>query len=139
MDTVILHPMAVHFPIALLMVGFLFDVISLFFKKEKCLSKAGLYLMILGTLGAVAAVMTGMLFSKELTGFGGHKKEIHEMFAVITLIIMLLACIVRIIIVSMKKEESSLKWVVFLLFAAGTGFVAYTGLLGGKLVYEVML
>jgi len=36
-----IHPMLVHFPIALIMAGFLFDVIFLVFKKEQCLSKAG--------------------------------------------------------------------------------------------------
>jgi uncharacterized membrane protein len=35
------HPMLVHFPIALIMIGFLAEVISLFVKKEACLSFAG--------------------------------------------------------------------------------------------------
>jgi uncharacterized membrane protein len=133
------HPLTVHFPIALLLVGFLFDVISLFFKKDKCLSKAGLYLMILGTLGAVAAYFTGEYFSIELTGFAGEKKETHEIFAKITMFIMLAASAIRIFLVIKKKEESGFKWLVFVLFLIGCGFVAYTGFLGGKLVYEIML
>ena len=39
--------MIVHFPIALIIVGFFAEVVSLFFKSEKCLSKTGFYLMIL--------------------------------------------------------------------------------------------
>jgi hypothetical protein len=46
------HPMIVHFPVALILVGFLADVVFLFLKKELCLSKMGLYLMVLGTLKA---------------------------------------------------------------------------------------
>jgi uncharacterized membrane protein len=59
-DTVHIHPMIVHFPIALLIVGFLFDILSLFIKKE-FYSNAGFYLLILGTLGIIAAYFTGNL------------------------------------------------------------------------------
>jgi len=31
-----LHPVLVHFPVALIIVGFLADISSLIFKKEKC-------------------------------------------------------------------------------------------------------
>lgn len=58
-----LHPMIVHFPVALIIVGFTAEVVSLFFKSEKCLSKTGFYLMILGTLAAIAAWLTGQLFT----------------------------------------------------------------------------
>ena len=51
--------MIVHFPIALITVGFLADVFSLFFKNEKCLSKTGFYLMVMGALSAIAAWSTG--------------------------------------------------------------------------------
>jgi uncharacterized membrane protein len=134
------HPLSVHFPIALLLVGFFLDVISLIFKKEKCLSRAGFYLMILGTLGAVAAYFTGEFFSKEMAGntFFTDKKETHELFAKTTMFIMLAASALRIFMVIKKKETGILKWIVFVLFFAGCLFVAYTGLLGGKIEYEVI-
>ena len=40
-----LHPLLVHFPIALVMFGFLAEAASLLFKKEAWLSKAGFYLV----------------------------------------------------------------------------------------------
>lgn len=49
-----LHPMLVHFPIALVVFGFLADAVSLFYKKETCLSKTGFYLLVIGTLAAIA-------------------------------------------------------------------------------------
>jgi uncharacterized membrane protein len=134
-----LHPLSVHFPIALILVGFLFDFLSLIFKKEQWLSKAGLYLMVLGTLGAVAAVLTGEFFSKELTGFAGEKKEFHEIIAKTAMYIMIAASVLRIIPLLMKKEIAWLKWTVFVLFLAGCVFVGYAGLLGGQLVYDIML
>ena len=139
MNTEHFHPLTVHFPIALLLVGFFLEFLSLIFKKEHCLSKAGFYLMILGTLGAVAAYFTGEFFSKDLIGLAGEKKEFHEVMAKTTMFIMIAATIIRIILIRIKKEKTAWKWLVFALYLAGAGFVAYTGLLGGQLVYDIML
>jgi uncharacterized membrane protein len=48
-----LHPLIVHFPIALITAGFFFEVDSLFFRSEKCLSKTGFYLMVPGSIAAI--------------------------------------------------------------------------------------
>jgi uncharacterized membrane protein len=133
------HPLSVHFPIALIMVGFLFDLLYIFFKKEHCLSKAGFFLMILGTLGAVAAFFTGEYFSKDLIGPAGKVKETHEIFAKTTMYLMIGASLIRIYAVAAKKDKGWLKWLVFVLYMAGAGLVSYTGFLGGSLVYDYML
>lgn len=139
-DTSHFHPMIVHFPVALLAVGFLADFISLFFsKKEPCLSKLGFYLMILGTLGAVAGYLTGEYFTQEMAGAAGELKENHELFAKITMYVMIAASALRIFAVISKKDKGILKWVVFVMYAIGTASVAYTGFLGGSLVYNVMI
>jgi uncharacterized membrane protein len=134
-----LHPLTVHFPIALILAGFLFDFLFIIFKKEHCLSKAGFYLMILGTLGAVAAFLTGEFFSKNLAGPAGDVKEVHEMWAKITMYTMIAASLIRIYLVATKKDKGGLRWLVFVLYLAGAGLVAYTGFMGGSLVYDYML
>ena len=68
-DLTHLHPMIVHFPIALLIVGFLADAIGLFTKRE-FFTKAGFYLLILGTLGVVAAYLTGNYAGEGVTEAG---------------------------------------------------------------------
>ena len=86
-----LHPMIVHFPIALITVGFIADVVSLFFKSEKCLSSTGFYLMVLGTLAAIAAWSSGQLFTEEPTQ--GEILKVfhnHETGALITMILMII-------------------------------------------------
>lgn len=133
------HPLSVHFPIVLILVGFLFDLIALFFRKDHCLSKAGFFLMILGTLGAVASFLTGEFFSKELIGPAGEVKETHQLMAKITMFVMIAASVIRIYAVIAKKDKGFFKWIVFALFLAGAAFVAYTGMLGGTLVYDYML
>jgi uncharacterized membrane protein len=135
-----LHPMIVHFPVALILIGFLADVVYLFFKKEKCLSKTGFYLMILGTLGAAAAFTTGHLFTSEpAEGEIVKVYSQHETGALITLIIMSIGSIVRIYYVVKKKEETPLKWIVFGLYLLGTIAVSFTGFMGGSMVYDYMM
>lgn len=135
-----LHPMIVHFPIALITIGFLADVLSMFLKEEKCLSKTGLYLMVLGALAAVAAWSTGQLFTNEpAQGAIVEVFEKHETGALITMIIMLIGSAFRIWLVTSKKEESSLKWVAFGLYLIGFCAVTFTGFMGGTMVYNYMM
>jgi uncharacterized membrane protein len=135
-----LHPMVVHFPIALILAGILADVAFMICKKEICFSKAGLYLMILGTLGAAAAFLSGeFLTSHPEEGEIMTVFEKHETGAWVTLIVMLIGSALRIYLVSAKKEETSLKWAVFALFLVGAAAVSYTGFFGGSMVYEFMV
>jgi len=132
--------MLVHFPIALIMVGFIADVVSLFWKKEQCLSKTGFYLMILGTLAALAAWGSGHLFTAEPTeGSLVSIFEKHTTGALITILLMIAASALRIWLVVKKKEESGLKWVVFGLYFLGCAAVAFTGFIGGTMVYNYMM
>ncbi len=138
-DSSHLHPMLVHFPIALIVVGFLADFLSLIFKKEQCLSKAGLYLMVLGTLGAIAAFLTGEFFTKDLAGEAGKVQETHELFASLTMYIMIVASFFRIYLISTNKEASNLKWIFFILYAVGALAVSITGFFGGTMVYKYLI
>jgi uncharacterized membrane protein len=134
------HPMIVHFPIALIIVGFLADVVFLFFKSEKCLSKTGFYLMILGAIAAIAAWTTGQLFTSEPSQ-GEILKifEKHETGALITMILMIIGAAIRIYLVIRKKEDTSLKWVVFILYLLAFCSISFTGFMGGTMVYKFMM
>lgn len=133
------HPMLVHFPIALVVFGFLADVISIYFKKEACLSKLGYYLLIIGTLTAFTAWATGVLFTAEMSGSAGEIKETHEMFAWITLGILIVTSIIRIVYNAKYPENINLKWVAFVLYGLAAISVSITGFYGGTLVYNYMM
>ena len=135
-----LHPMLVHFPIALITVGFVAEVVSLFFKSEKCLSKTGFYLMILGTLGAIVAWSTGQLFTGEPTQGAILKVfQKHETGALITMALMIAGSIFRIWLVVRKKEETPLKWIAFGFYFLAFIAVTFTGYMGGTMVYDFMI
>jgi uncharacterized membrane protein len=132
--------MIVHFPIALITIGFLADLLSMFLKEEKWLSKSAFYLMVIGSLAAVAAWSTGQLFTDEPTqGAIVDVFEKHETGALITMIIMVIGSAFRIWLVVNKKEESALKWVAFALYFIGFCAVTYTGFMGGTMVYNYMM
>lgn len=134
-----LHPMLVHFPIALLLIGFVADVVYAFNKKEPCLSKFGFYLLIAGTLAALVALFSGALFTSEMSGSAGEIKETHEMFAWITVGAALVTSVLRIIMQIRKPESSGLTWTAFALYALTAILVIITGFYGGTLVYNYMM
>ena len=136
-DTQHIHPMIVHFPIALLIIGLLADAAGLFLKKE-FFSKAGFYLLILGTIGLIAAYISGNLAGEGVTeaGFLKQALETHEEAAELSVWLMAFAALVRIAFVAVKKYSGVLKWSAFALFLIGVLSIARTGYYGGELVYK---
>ena len=135
-----LHPMLVHFPIALVSAGFLFELIYLFRKKEICLTKAGYYLLILGTLAAVFTWLSGAFFTAEMEGAAGQVRETHALMATITVILLIIAAAIRIYVTVKKKDANKvLKKITFIVYALATISVLTTGFFGGTLVYNYMM
>lgn len=135
-----IHPMLVHFPIALTAVGFFFELIYLFYKKEVCLTRAGYYLLVLGTLATIVTWLSGGLFTPDMSGAAGALRETHAMFGTITMVLLLIASSIRIYLSVKKKEENKkLKNIAFILYGLATISVFITGNLGGTLVYNYMM
>ncbi len=132
-----IHPMIVHFPIALLFVGFLADAIGIILKKEFFI-RAGFYLLILGTIGVISAYLSGNYAGEGVTEAGALKQalESHEDAATLTLWLMVGAALIRIAMVVLKKYIGFYRWVAFIIFFLGVLSVARTGFYGGELVYK---
>jgi uncharacterized membrane protein len=54
-----IHPLVVHFPIALLVIAVLFDAARIYFKEESWLQKMVLALYATGSAGLIAAFWSG--------------------------------------------------------------------------------
>ncbi len=136
-----LHPLSVHFPIALITIGFLFDLVYLWYKKEPCLTKAGYYLQILGMLGAIAAWGTGYFIAgaTQMEGEAMQVKEQHELFATLSLVSVIVATLARIILVYQKTDNTFYKYIPFGLSCISVIFITITGFLGGKLLIDFMI
>ena len=84
-----LHPMMVHFPIALLLVALVMELLS--GKRENLRSGANL-LLYLGTLSAFLAVVMGLVLHKT-ENYGGELVEYHEWTGILTFLLAGLAIV----------------------------------------------
>lgn len=136
-DLTFLHPMVVHFPIALLIVGFFIDLGGILLKKDY-LSKAGLLMILAGALGAVAAYFSGTSAGEGLAEGGALKQalEAHENAAELSLWLVIAGALLRGGFVLAKRYTGALRWIPAAVLLAAVLSVARTGHLGGQLVFK---
>jgi len=130
-----IHPMLVHFPIALLFASVLFDFAS-FLTGWEDFKRAGFWLLILGWVGGLAATVAGLL-GEEIAKKAGVPESMidrHELFAISTLALFALLIVVRIFFRKSWPRRGRL----FYMGAAliGLSLLSATGYLGGDLVYR---
>lgn len=132
-----LHPMIVHFPIALIIVGLLSDLAGLITKKE-FFNKMGFYLLLTGTVGLVFSYYSGNAAGEGIEESGILKSAIenHEHAAQLSMILTIGTAIFRLLIVAFKKYSGALKYIAAVLFLVSVISIARTGYYGGELVYK---
>lgn len=129
-----IHPMVVHFPIALIIAAFVIDVIGLIIKSDK-LIYAGTIITLGALVGAVGSVLTGLIAEDSVwhPGAAHELLETHELLGFISLGIIAAVAIVR---WTLRDRLAGLVgWLIIVVTAVAVGFVAYTGYLGGEMVY----
>lgn len=140
-----LHPMIVHFPIALLMTGFFFATIELLLKKEhKCklgftiepnlIKRTAYFLLFLGSLSAIVAVLSGFLFTSEMEGPLGELREIHLTIAITTTVLSILSTIFY-TYYNFKDHYNITRIIGYILYLLCAALIATTGYFGGEIVY----
>ena len=131
-----LHAMIVHFPIALVLVAFLSELIGQVLKKQFYL-QASFYLIVLAGLGAIAAHLSGDAAGDGMDG-GSLQRALgdHEESAELTLWLTIAAAGAKTIFYFVKKEMRWLRILAFTLLFAAAASVARTGYLGGQLVFK---
>lgn len=133
-----LHPMLVHFPIALAAVALLFDLASYYFKKD-WLNKAAVTLAVLATLGAGAALLSGFFFTKPVAGLAAILKEKHVLYAIISTVMLAIASITGLIALLKYDYQTKLKYLFTLFMILAAIGISMTGMVGGSIVYDVWL
>ena len=146
------HPMIVHFPIALLLVTAVFLVLGLCWHRVRfALWGGALLLMILGSTAAILAVASGeasagaVTVSKEIEEVIEAHEEAGELtrtaFIVLTVIFAGLWGIYRyqerLFRQPLTNKQILIAMSVFVaIYVASCSLLVYTGSLGGKLVHE---
>jgi uncharacterized membrane protein len=144
-----LHPLVIHFPIALLMVAPIFILLGMFLKRSaREFALSALILMLLGTVGTYVAVETGEAGAKlvERTPEISAVLEQHEERAEQTRLLftlMTVACAALLFIPLLLKRELGYLWrlaihgVFLLAYVVCLLSLARTAHLGGRLVHEL--
>jgi uncharacterized membrane protein len=133
-----LHPLVVHFPIALLLVAALADLIDMPFGRPKWLAKAVTTLFALGSAGAVVACLSGQqaLDTVLMPGMAHPIVQAHRTWAIATTIYFSLLTVIR--VGAAFRAPLALHYRVAFLIAAlvGVAGLQQTAERGGRLVYE---
>jgi uncharacterized membrane protein len=128
--------MVIHFPIALLMAGFLTELIALFTKKE-FFKNASFYLLLLGVLGVIVAYLSGDSAGDGMTDSSLQKPlGMHEEAATVTLWVAVITALLKTVLHFLNYDKPGTKWVSFILYALLIGYIARTAYLGGELVFK---
>lgn len=128
------HPIFVHFPLALLSAGILFDVLGYTLKKPS-LSNAGWWCFALGVLAAIVTVFTGLQAEGTVPLSPEAQKVLknHEHFQIYSTIVLTGLLIWR----SIKRGVLPHPAAVYLVIAAiAVGSILFGSHYGGQLVYQ---
>ena len=122
-----LHAMAVHFPIALLVIGFFAELLSLFIQKE-FLRKAALCLLITGALGTIASYLAGNAAGEGMEeGTLGKAIALHEQAATVALWLTAFTALVYLAIFYFRYNKNWARIVSIVLFAGVVVAICRTG------------
>lgn len=132
-----IHPMLVHFPVALTLLGCLLEGVALYKKNT---SKCGEIILYFTTLAAILAATAGSLFTPDFKiAELAQAKNIHSTWAGIAVTFLCIASACYIVRYLLKTYESRLRSIGFLFYILAAIAVSITGFLGGVLVYNDLL
>jgi len=135
METI--HPITVHFPIALVLTATLISILALLIKpKRKELITVLYWIMLLGSLSVLTALLTGIYESGKVV----HNETIHEIMETHELLgyIVSASFILLTLWGLFKGKRLKVKelFMITSLLVATSGVLVYSAYLGGRMVYE---
>jgi uncharacterized membrane protein len=130
------HPLIVHFPIALIISAFIFTFIGLFYRRG-LFKEVVFWNLIFGLLASAAAIYTGLMEEKLLINSDQHIAEIMEAHKRNAYIICTFLLGLTIWMGVRKKEMRLLEymaWTAFLMI--GSVSIGYQGYSGTQMVFR---
>ena len=135
-----IHPLLVHFPIALLSTAAAADVVGWAFHRNKPLRQSATLLYVLGTGTAAAAYVTGRAASQTiwLPGMAQAVVGEHWNWALRTVWFFTLVTAIRLFLLRPSRRDPgpTILAALVLVGLVGIGLLVETGDRGGRLVYQ---
>ncbi len=133
------HPLIVHFPIALLVVAVLTDLAGLLLKRYGWLKPAALWLYVLGALGTIGAYISGKQ-AADVVNFPTASYSVistHADLALYTMVFFSVYALLRLLLAWKKWDQKTVVGVLlFVIAAGGLGLIQQTAERGGELVFR---
>jgi uncharacterized membrane protein len=133
------HPMVVHFPIASILIAFLFDLAATILKKQNWLRYSAFGLYAISALGAIAAFLSGRQAADvvDIPPAAYPVISEHADLALVTMIVLISYAIIKFVLL-WKKWDLKTPVAVLLLVAGSVGIalIAKTAEHGAELVYR---
>lgn len=132
-----IHPLFVHFPIALLSAALLFELIAMAFKKPAS-QTAGWWTFVLGVIAIAVTAVTGLIAESTVL----HTDDAHELILqhrnleIIAGVIVVLLFIWRLSLKSELPGSTVLRTVYTGIFILAVAALLTGAHVGGRLVYE---
>ena len=134
-----LHPLIIHFPIALLMSAIGIDLFSVIFKKHLWIRYCALTTYVMGTLAALAAYLTGHLAADSvyLPAAAHHVLHHHSELALYTLLFFAVFTVLRALSIWKSGKHFVLVSIILLILSIpGLGLIIETGEHGAEMVFK---
>jgi uncharacterized membrane protein/nitrite reductase/ring-hydroxylating ferredoxin subunit len=128
-----LHPALVHFPIGLFFLSLGLDIASYLSNASSNLFQASLYVMGLGIVGGILAVMAGLADRSDIRSGHPARKTVnlHMVLNLSALGLFVLNLFLR-----LRQFDLAVTPIYLLLSAVGVGMILFSGYLGGTMVYD---
>lgn len=135
--TIPLHPVIVHTPIALIVFSLLFDLVGRF-TDVGWWRKAAFAMLVIGVLGAGAAVLSGNASEEaaERQGVPEEAIEAHEAAGLLTLWLGVVAVLARWLATRSGPARGAISLLALVAHLLTAGAVGVAGFRGGQLVYD---
>ena len=131
------HPFIVHFPVALLIVGFFCDAAGILFRRDQLL-RTGYLLLVLGAVSAIAASLTGNAAEDTAADIPGIAAalEQHESISTAATWLAIVLALLRTHLILKRKFAGAVRFAYLAGAAAAAVLVALSGYTGGRMTYE---
>lgn len=132
-----LHPVIVHTPIALIVFSLLFDLVGRFTDVEWW-RKAAFAMLVIGVLGAGAAVLSGNASEELIEGQNIPEQAVeqHEAAGILTLWLGVAAVLARWLATRPGPVRGAISLLALVAHLLTVGAVGMAGYRGGELVYD---